>query len=85
MNMIIIIISAYCVITFILFGIFDYLYTLKGENPLEVPDKSELVGMVALWPFMIVLAVLMSPFFLIDWIIDRIFEWRTEDEGEETY
>jgi hypothetical protein len=83
--MIIIIISAYCVITFILFGIFDYLYTLKGENPLEVPDKSELVGMVALWPFMIVLAVLMSPFFLIDWIIDRIFEWRTEDEGEETY
>jgi hypothetical protein len=83
--MIIIIISAYCVIAFILFGIFDYLYTLKGENPLEVPDKSELVGMVALWPFMIVLAVLMSPFFLIDWIIDRIFEWRTEDEGEETY
>jgi hypothetical protein len=58
---------------------------LKGENPLEVPDKSELVGMVALWQFMIVLAVLMSPFFLIDWIIDRVFEWRTEDEGEETY
>jgi hypothetical protein len=85
MNMIIIIISAYCVITSILFGIFDYLYTLKGENPLEVPDKSELVGMVALWPFMIVLAVLMSPFFLIDWIINRIFEWRTEDESEETY
>ena len=72
MNMILIIIGAYCVITFILFGIFDYLYTLKGKNPLEVPDKSELVGMVALWPFMIVLAVLMSPFFLIDWIIERM-------------
>ena len=70
MNMIIIIIGAYCVITFVLFGIFDYLYT-KGVNPLEVPDKSELVGMVALWPFMIVLAVLMSPFFLIDWIFER--------------
>lgn len=85
MNMIIIIIGAYCVITFVLFGIFDYLYICKDKNQLEVPDKSELVGMVALWPFMIVLAVLMSPFFLIDWIIDRIFEWRTEDEGEETY
>ena len=71
MNMILIIIGAYCVITFILFGIFDYLYTLKGKNPLEVPDKYELVGMVALWPFIIVLAVLMSPFFLIDWIFER--------------
>ena len=69
--MIIIIIGAYCVITFFLFGIFDYLYICKGKNPLEVPDKSELVGMVALWPFMIVLAVLMSPFFLIDWIFER--------------
>ena len=72
MNMILIIIGAYCVITFILFGIFDYLYTLKGKNPLEVHDKPELVGMVALWPFIIVLAVLMSPFFLIDWIIGKI-------------
>ena len=72
MNMIIIIIGAYCVITFILFGIFDYLYICKGKNPLEVPDKSELVGMVALWPFIIVLAVLISPFILIDWIIERM-------------
>ena len=71
MNMILIIIGAYCVITFILFGIFNYLYTLKGKNPLEVLDKYELVEMVALWPFIIVLAVLMSPFFLIDWIIER--------------
>ena len=85
MNMIIIIIGAYCVITFVLFGIFDYLYICKDKNPMEVSDKSDLVGMVALWPFMIVLAVLMSPFFLIDWIIDRIFEWRAEDESEETY
>ena len=59
------------VFTFVLFGIFDYLYICKGKNPLEVPDKYELVGMVALWPFMIVLAVLMSPFFLIDWIFER--------------
>lgn len=80
MNMIIIIIGAYCVITFVLFGIFDYLYTLKGKNPLDVSDWSQLVGMVSVWPFIIALAVLMSPFFLIDWIIERF-----EDEGEETY
>ena len=71
MNMILIIIGAYCVITFVLFGIFDYLYTLKGKNPLEVLDKNELFEIVALWPFIIVLAVLISPFFLIDWIIER--------------
>ena len=72
MNMIIIIIGAYCVITFILFGIFDYLYTVNGKNPLEVRDNYELFEMVALWPFIIVLAVLISPFFLIDWIIEKI-------------
>ena len=81
MNMILIIIGAYFVVTAVLFGIFDYLYTLKDENPLEVSDTLDIVGIVSLWPFMLVLAVLMSPFFLIDWIITR----RLEDEGEETY
>ena len=78
--MIIIIIGAYCVITFVLFGIFDYLHIRKGKNPLEVTDKPELVFVISLWPFMTVLAVLMSPFFLIDWIIESFV-----DEGEETY
>ena len=70
--MIIIIIGAYCVITFVLFGIFDYLYICKDKNPLEVSDKSGIIFMVSLWPFIIALAVLMSPFLLIDWIIERM-------------
>lgn len=73
MKTLVLVLICYFVGSFIMFGVFDYIYVKKIDTPFKF--KFECIEEIFLysmaWPIILIAIVIMLPYVLIDWIIKR--------------